>query len=265
MEILHNNQKSNYIIVNFKIKNENTEKLDIINNYYIAISNWIKIILDKYDDKINWKFYICNLNFKVIRVFITIDKNIYAKMDEHTESIYIQDHYINNYNYLINTMYFYYLFNINDITKLLENYIDYYNIIVNDEKTSNNYLSSDDSDNSDNTQSSDDSDSTDIETSIQINTYCHKIIKNSDTLINIIGISGVSKTTFISELEKIPILKLNYYNTNYVSNNIYHDDLYYKTIENNKLFWVTTYNNLLSYSATNMENNTILYNFTKQI
>ena len=80
MKVINNNQLSEYIIINFKIDNNENLNLDIINNYYKTISEWIKFILDTYDARFNWNYYICNLNFNIIRVFIYISKYITLKI-----------------------------------------------------------------------------------------------------------------------------------------------------------------------------------------
>ena len=102
MKVINNNQLSEYIIINFKIDNNENLNLDIINNYYKTISEWIKFILDTYDARFNWNYYICNLNFNIIRVFIYINKYKYAQTDIETNTLYITNSYydFNKYNIL---------------------------------------------------------------------------------------------------------------------------------------------------------------------
>jgi len=291
MEILHNNQLSEYLIINFKINTLSTDiiNIDVINNYYLSITEWIKYILDKYNNKKNWKFYICNLNFKVIRVFITIDKQIYARMDNETHSIYTSNYSIDTNNTNIELDYLIYLFHIHEFELILKYKAVFYNILSNEDQILENNFNSEsdsktDSDSesqhtynssyfyNDSIQSEDQDDSISIksDTNSEINSeYIESNIKiveyNNNTLIKHIGISGVSKDTFISELKKIPFIKNTYYNAEFITDNIFHEDLFHKMYENNNLFWITSNNNIILYNQTNIENNKLLYKFTNQL
>lgn len=233
MEILHNDCDSEFIIINIKMDYLNILNLDLINNYYIAIAEWVKHILDKYNNTYNWKFFISNLHFRVIRIFITIDKKNYAKVDDDTKSIYVTNYYINNNSIIINLERLSLLFNIQDFILFLHSY----NIIESENSSQSNY---------------------------SINSYDSDSTIDDNILIKNIGISGITKETFISELKKIPLLKINTYKSNSILN-IYHEDIYTKLLENNTLFWITSNNNYIIYNKIDIDTNSLLYKFTNQI
>lgn len=255
MKVINNNQPSEYIIINFKINNNDELNLDIIDNYYKTISEWIKFILDTYDTRFNWNFYICNLNFNIIRVFIYISKHQYAKMDNDTNTLYISNSYydINKYNINLDIL--------SSFIKCKE-----FLLLLNNKNLSLDFSTSD---------SESDSSSDYDELYANLN-YTHLIIENKESLINTIGISGVNYDTFISELNKIYLLKFSYYNhKNENINEIFSEDIYKKINENNELFWVTSYNNYLLFlrsihvqlDINNLDNinNSLLYNFINEI
>ncbi len=255
MKVINNNQLSEYIIINFKIDNNENLNLDIINNYYKTISEWIKFILDTYDARFNWNFYICNLNFNIIRVFIYINKNKYAQTDTETNTLYITNSYydFNKYNINLN---------------ILSTFINCkeFKLLLNNNNLNNDFISSDSESNS----------SSDYDELYSNLNYINFDLVDKDILINTIGISGVKYNTFISELNKIYLLKFSYYNNkNDDINNVFSEDIYKKINENNELLWISSYNNnLLFLKSINIQvdinnldniNNSLLYNFINEI
>jgi hypothetical protein len=234
MEIIYNECDSEFIIINIKIDYMDILDLDLINKYYVSIAEWIKTILDKYNNTYNWKFYICNLHFRVMRIFITIDKQNYAKVDD-TKTIYITNYFINNNPIIINLDKLISLFNIQDFILFLH---------------SNTNIESDNSTQSDYSYESDSNSSEETE--------------DGNILIKNIGISGITKETFISELKKIPLLKINTNKFNSLLNT-FHEDIYNKLLENNILFWITSNNNYIIYNKIDNDTNSLLHKFTNQI
>lgn len=243
MYILHNNQNSEYIIINFKIKEIKDINFELINKYYYTITEWVKQILDNYDKNLNWKFYICNLNFKKIRVFITIDKQLYAKTDKDTNSIYISNYSYNYHHFEI-------------LLNVILNQIDkkHFEILFKCKSYDNMTFDYDSESESENESISDFDNLENNNKNININKY---------DLIEIIGLSGISKETFISELYKIPLLKNSHYNSEYSSESIFNNDIYSKIYENNKYEWIITNNNYITYSIAN--NDELLLNFINKI
>lgn len=258
MKVHHNNQPSEYLIINFKINrnNNNNINLDIIDNYYLTISEWIKHILDTYDSRFNWNFYICNLNFNIIRVFIYINKQQYAKMDNETNSLYITNSFYDIHKYNINLDILLTFIRNKDFNLLLNNKTYNYDILTSESGSS----------------SGSDYESDNLYANLD---YTHLDIVNEDNLIDTIGISGVNYDTFMSELNKVYLLKFSYYKNDNNMNDIFSEDIYKKLTENNELFWITSYNNyLLFLKASNIHidinngnniNNSLLFNFINEI
>jgi hypothetical protein len=97
-----------------------------------------------------------------------------------------------------------------------------------------------------------------------INSYDSDSTVDEDILIKSIGISGITKKTFISELKKIPLLKINTNKFNSLLNT-FHEDIYNKLLENNILFWITSNNNYIIYNKIDNDTNSLLHKFTNQI
>lgn len=272
LELVQNSINSEYIIINIKLEFNDLEPINYKKIYYNIICEWIKCILDKYNKIYNWTFYINNLNYKIIRVFLLIDKYNYPNMDD------------NNLIYTTNAFEFY---NKNDINilELCKNFnIEDLNIIIlkefeiikNNLDSTKSICSSIESNNS-------------SEINIPINyvmenhfNYNNKEINNLDEVNNLdeinefeevnefeeiniksnnltnsnenlikkkiipvpkienihsIGVSGVNKNTFIYELKKINVLKHSdiYYNKYH---NIFNNQLFKKIKENNKYYWI---------------------------
>ncbi len=229
LELINNSVNSEYIIINFKLDFNENDTLNYKDTYYIVICEWIKIILDKYKNIFNWTFYINNLNYQVIRVFILIDKYNYPNMDNQ-KIIYITNAFEFYNKNDINIIDLSKQFNIEDLKILLLQEIN--NI--------NNNLDSNESNSS--------SDGSLITMPIEVfgnyfenkdKNIEHKLIKeqSNNYKINSIGLSGVNKNTFIYELKKINVLKHTniYYNKNH---NIFKNQIYKKIKENNKFYWI---------------------------
>jgi hypothetical protein len=82
IELLQNNINSEFLIINFILNFDDNHTIQYKKIYYNIICEWLKIILDKYNCIYNWVFYINNLNYKIIRVFIFINKYNYPNMDQ---------------------------------------------------------------------------------------------------------------------------------------------------------------------------------------
>lgn len=243
LELIHNSINSEYIIINFKLEFDDIDTIEYKKVYYNIISEWIKLILDKYKIVLNWTFYINNLNYNTIRLFLLIDKYNYPNMDENN-IIYITNAFEFYNKNDINILDLSKLFNINELKIIIEQEFNNIKNNLNSTKSNCSSISSDGSlvqmpinniiedhfDEFNKVLIADNSN--DINKNI-INEY------NKDNKCNIkaIGLSGVNKNTFIHELKKINVLKHSdiYYNKKH---NIFNNQIYKKIKENNKYFWI---------------------------
>lgn len=243
LELIHNSINSEYIIINFKLEFDDIDTIEYKKVYYNIISEWIKLILDKYKIVLNWTFYINNLNYNTIRLFLLIDKYNYPNMDENN-IIYITNAFEFYNKNDINILDLSKLFNINELKIIIEQEFNNIKNNLNSTKSNCSSISSDGSlvqmpinniiedhfDEFNKVLIGDNSN--DINKNI-INEY------NKDNKCNIkaIGLSGVNKNTFIHELKKINVLKHSdiYYNKKH---NIFNNQIYKKIKENNKYFWI---------------------------
>jgi hypothetical protein len=206
MNIQFNNKNSKYIIINLKF---NTDIYLIFkykfyqHNFCNTLNDFIKSSLDKYNSELNWIYYIHSINKEYIRIFITILDKTYANMDVFN-LIYINNSSLINkkiiidihkiYKYINNTEF--YIF----INKLVTNNK---NINLNSNLKNNlkNNLNCNLIENLKiNIADSIITDYLDNKSFESIKSFNEKTI-----IFNSIGLSGVSKTTFKHELNKIKL------------------------------------------------------------
>ncbi len=248
LTLINNQINSKYIIINIKLDFSNNETIKYKYNYYKIIINWLKLSLDKYLLIYNWIFYIQNLNYDTIRIFLFTTHDNYPNMDNYN-LIYLT----NNFKHTTDNI------NINNLEKLFD--ISELKIIINQEFELIKKTLSSASSNENDAELKIINDSNNI-----INDYYndYAIINKKSNIYDIkinaieqkinivkIGMSGTNKLTFISELKKINTLQVSkiYYNDKH---NIYNNNIFQKIKENNKFYWVE-YNNLESKDQNNLE------------
>lgn len=242
LELIHNSINSEYIIINFKLEFDEIDTIEYKKVYYNIISEWIKLILDKYKIVFNWTFYINNLNYNTIRIFLLIDKYNYPNMDD-SKLIYISNAFEFYNKNDINILDLSKLFNIDELKVIIE---QEYNNIKNNLNSTKSNCSSVSSDGSLIKMPIDNIIEDHFDEFNKVNKSNKKEIinetnetNNSTKKCNIIaiGLSGVNKNTFIHELKKINVLKHSdiYYNKKH---NIFNNQIYKKIKENNKYFWI---------------------------
>ncbi len=238
--IYNNSKSSEFIIINIKpnIKKHTLYNEITLDDEFNILNNWIQSILDKYDNTINWNYYMVNINNSYYRIFIFINKHNYLNMDNETLL------YFNN-NISTNLV-----IDINKLVSLFTS-IDLFIILQYLKKNISNVASQ----------------------IILLDSNYHNIIKNElDNLqhdINDnkiiyynIGISGINKYDFYKELSKIEIL-LNNTNEEF---NIYKEIVYIKIKESNKDIWVCINNDsLIKYLFNKFEKFTSTPNKNKNI
>ncbi len=249
LELIHNSVNSEYIIINFKLQFDELDTIEYKKVYYNIISEWIKLILDKYKIVFNWTFYINNLNYNTIRIFLLIDKYNYSNMDD-SSIIYISNAFEFYNKNDINIIDLSKLFNIDELKIIIEQEFNNIKNNLNSTKSNCSSISSDGSlikmpiDNiienhfDEFNEMNKIKENTDIIEKNNIKEDTIKDINISDKHnIKAIGLSGVNKNTFIYELKKINILKHSdiYYNKKH---NIFNNQIYKKIKENNKYFWI---------------------------
>lgn len=238
MKIINNKIDSEYMIVNIKLNFNNNDNLTYKKQYFNSIKEWIKLTLDKYIVLYNWIYFINNFNFDTIRIFIFIDPITSPNMDDNkliflTNNFTFADRKINIKN-LSN------LFNLEEFKIIIQQQCK----LINQHSLS----SSNESQISDliNTDYNLYDNNLDYQGYTLINNQLINNINmsrldnsNPYSLNNIysIGISGINKNTFISELKKINTIKYSniYYNSKH---NIYNYNLLKKIKENNEFYWV---------------------------
>jgi hypothetical protein len=242
-ELVHNKINSNYFIFNIKLKfpeiNEQTNTkllLRFKNKYNIIIKKWIQNILDQYSLLYNTILIISNLNYDTIRVFISLMPLTYSNMDN-KNVIYLSD--MINYESISKL-------NIYQLIKLF--YLDKLNLLIDLEfDIIKPHLDTDSSSSDDNNTFDfidyDYFNKKDINNTQNIKQQELNYIHNRYNVIQIIGISGVTKNTFINEINKLSILEQGNFYFNSL-HNIYNNDIYIKIKENNKHIWVNYNDNL---------------------
>lgn len=244
----NNNIDSKYIIINIKLLFNELTPINYKFIYFNIILNWLKVTLDKYLLIYNWIVFIQNLNYNKIRIFLFTNDDNYPNMDINN-LIYIT----NNFKHINNTI------NIKTLEQLFDE--NELKIIINQEfQIIKNSLSS-------STSSNEDSENTNKIQNNIINDYYNEytiinnLEDNENSILNIkinsieqesnligLGLSGVNKITFISELNKLYSLQFSniYYHKKH---NIYNNIILKKIKENNKFYWV-------EYNKSNDLNNT---------
>ena len=262
LELIHNSINSEYIIINFKLEFNELDSIEYKKVYYNIILEWIKLILNNYKIVLNWTFYINNLNYNTIRIFLLIDKYNYPNMDD-GNIIYITNAFEFYNKNDINILDLSKLFNINELKVIIEQEFNNIKNNLNSTKSNCSSLSSDSSliqmsidniieDHFDEinkfNESNESNETNETNETNEINkpNETNEINKPNEIKninlpethnIKAIGLSGVNKNTFIHELKKINILKHSdiYYNKKH---NIFNNQIYKKIKENNKYFWI---------------------------